>query len=140
VRLEYPNFEVIVVNDGSTDATPEIVSEYGFRLISTANRGLSNARNTGWQEAKGEIVAYIDDDAYPDPHWLTYIAAAFMRTTHVGIGGPNLPPPGDGAIADCVANAPGGPVHVLLSDTEAEHIPGCNMAFRKTGPASHWGV
>ena len=131
VRLEYPNFEVIVVNDGSTDATPEIVSEYGFRLISTANRGLSNARNTGWQEAKGEIVAYIDDDAYPDPHWLTYIAAAFMRTTHVGIGGPNLPPPGDGAIADCVANAPGGPVHVLLSDTEAEHIPGCNMAFRK---------
>ena len=132
VRLEYPNFEVIVVNDGSTDATPEIVSEYGFRLISTANRGLSNARNTGWQEAKGEIVAYIDDDAYPDPHWLTYIAAAFMRTTHVGIGGPNLPPPGDGAIADCVANAPGGPVHVLLSDTEAEHIPGCNMAFRKT--------
>jgi O-antigen biosynthesis protein len=132
VRLEYPNFEVIVVNDGSTDATPDIVSEYGFRLISTANRGLSNARNTGWQEAKGEIVAYIDDDAYPDPHWLTYIAAAFMRTMHVGIGGPNLPPPGDGLIADCVANAPGGPVHVLLSDTEAEHIPGCNMAFRKT--------
>ena len=132
LRLEYPNFEVIVVNDGSTDATPEIVSEYGFRLISTENRGLSNARNTGWQEARGEIVAYIDDDAYPDPHWLTYIAAAFMRTTHVGIGGPNLPPPGDGVIADCVANAPGGPVHVLLSDTEAEHIPGCNMAFRKT--------
>ncbi len=121
IRLEYPNFEVIVVNDGSTDATPEIVSEYGFRLISTANRGLSNARNTGWQEAKGEIVAYIDDDAYPDPHWLTYIAAAFMRTTHVGIGGPNLPPPDDGAIADCVANAPGGPVHVLLSDTAVSY-------------------
>jgi GT2 family glycosyltransferase len=132
LQLEYPNFEVIVVNDGSSDATAEIVSEYGFRLISTENRGLSNARNTGWQEAKGEIVAYIDDDAYPDPHWLTYMAAAFMRTTHVGIGGPNLPPPSDGAIADCVANAPGGPVHVLLSDTEAEHIPGCNMAFRKT--------
>ena len=132
LRLDYPNFEVIVVNDGSSDATPEIVSEYDFRLISTENRGLSNARNTGWQEARGEIVAYIDDDAYPDPHWLTYLAAAFMRTTHVGIGGPNLPPPGDGPIADCVANAPGGPVHVLLSDTEAEHIPGCNMAFRKT--------
>ena len=132
LRLEYPNFEVIVVNDGSSDATPEIVSEYDFRLISTENRGLSNARNTGWQEARGEIVVYIDDDAYPDPHWLTYLALAFMRTTHVGIGGPNLPPPGDGPVADCVANAPGGPVHVLLSDTEAEHIPGCNMAFRKT--------
>lgn len=131
-RLEYPRFEVIVVNDGSTDATLAMVSEYDFRLISTENRGLSNARNTGWQEARGEIVAYIDDDAYPDPHWLTYLATAFMRTEHVGIGGPNLPPPDDGRIADCVANAPGGPIHVLLSDTEAEHIPGCNMAFRKT--------
>jgi hypothetical protein len=47
------------------------------------------------------------------------------------MGGPNLSPPGDGHIADCVANAPGGPVHVLLTDTVAEHIPGCNMAFRR---------
>jgi len=47
------------------------------------------------------------------------------------VGGPNIAPPGDGLIADCVARAPGGPVHVLLSDREAEHIPGCNMAFRK---------
>ncbi|MBM3225505.1 MAG: glycosyltransferase [Candidatus Tectomicrobia bacterium] len=131
LRLDYPNFEVIVINDGSTDATADIVSEYPFRLISTENRGLCNARNRGWQESTGEIVAYTDDDAYPDPHWLTYLAVAFMRTEHVGIGGPNLPPPGDGPIADCVANAPGGPVHVLLSDTEAEHIPGCNMSFRR---------
>jgi hypothetical protein len=43
-----------------------------------------------------------------------------------------MAPPDGGTIADCVANAPGGPVHVLLSDREAEHIPGCNMAFRKT--------
>jgi GT2 family glycosyltransferase len=130
LQLEYPNFEVIVVNDGSTDTTAAITQEYGFRLISTENRGLSNARNTGLQAAKGEIVAYIDDDAYPDPHWLTYLAATFLSTTHVGVGGPNLAPPGDGAIAECVANAPGGPVHVLLTDCEAEHIPGCNMAFR----------
>ena len=54
-----------------------------------------------------------------------------MRTNHAGIGGPNIAPPGDGVIADCVANAPGGPVHVLLSDEVAEHIPGCNMAFRR---------
>jgi glycosyl transferase family 2 len=47
------------------------------------------------------------------------------------VGGPNLAPPGDGAIAECVARAPGGPVHVLMGDREAEHIPGCNMAFRK---------
>ena len=132
LRLDYPSFEVIVVDDGSTDETSAIAREYGFQLIRTENRGLASARNTGLAAARGEIVAYIDDDAYPDPHWLTYLAAAFMRTDHVGVGGPNLPPPGDGPIADCVANAPGGPNHVLLSDQEAEHIPGCNMAFRRS--------
>ncbi len=131
-RLEYSNFEVIVVDDGSSDQTAAITREYGFFLIRTENRGLSSARNTGLEAATGEIVAYIDDDASPDPHWLTYLAATFLQTTHVGVGGPNIAPPGDGVIADCVANAPGGPIHVLLSDTEAEHIPGCNMAFRKT--------
>ena len=134
--LVYPDYEVIVVNDGSIDATPAIVGEYDVRLISTENRGLSNARNTGWQEASGEIVAYIDDDAYPDPHWLCYLAWRFLHTDYVGVGGPNIAPPGDGPIADCVANAPGGPVHVLLSDTEAEHIPGCNMAFRRDALAA----
>jgi O-antigen biosynthesis protein len=122
---------VIVIDDGSTDATAEIVGKYPVRLISTENRGLSSARNAGLEAATGEIVAYLDDDAYPDPHWLTYLAATFIHTTHAAVGGPNIPPPGDGPIADCVTNAPGGPVHVLLSDQEAEHIPGCNMAFRK---------
>lgn len=129
--LDYPDYEVIVVNDGSKDATPDIASEYDVRLISTENRGLSNARNTGMETATGEIVAYIDDDAYPDPHWLTYLALTFRRTEHVGVGGPNLAPAGDGEIADCVANAPGGPLQVLIDDETAEHIPGCNMAFRR---------
>ncbi len=130
-KLDYPNYEVIVVNDGSTDATESIAKEFPFRLISTHNRGLSHARNTGLHLATGEIVAYTDDDAYPDPHWLSYLADMFLTTSHAGIGGPNLPPPDDGWIAECVANAPGGPIHVLLDDQTAEHIPGCNMAFRK---------
>lgn len=138
-RLRYPNFEVIVVDDGSTDATPAMAAEYDVRLISTENRGLSSARNSGWQAASGEIVAYIDDDAYPDPHWLHYLAYSFMTGDWVGVGGPNIAPAGDGAIADCVANAPGGPVHVLLSDREAEHIPGCNMAFRRDALAGVGG-
>lgn len=129
--LAYPRYEVIVVNDGSKDRTPEIAREFPIRLISIENGGLSNARNVGMRAAEGEIVAYCDDDAYPDPHWLHYLAHVYMTTDAAGAGGPNLPPPGDGPIAEAVANAPGGPIHVLLSDFEAEHIPGCNSSYRR---------
>lgn len=130
-RLEYPDYEVIVIDDGSVDASAEIARRHPVRLISTANRGLSAARNEGLRAATGEIVAYTDDDAEPDPHWLGYLAVSFSGGEFAAVGGPNVPPPGDGGVAACVANAPGGPAHVLLSDRVAEHIPGCNMAFRR---------
>jgi GT2 family glycosyltransferase len=130
-KLNYPDYEVIVVNDGSTDRSAEIAAEFDVRLISTENRGLSAARNTGMEAATGEIVVYIDDDAYPDPDWLGYLAMTFRRFDYAAVGGPNIAPAGDGMVAECVVNAPGGPVQVLLNDREAEHIPGCNMAFRK---------
>src|SRR5439155_12924052 len=125
------DFEVIVVDDGSTDDLARIVEPYDVSYIRTANHGLSSARNTGLAAATGDIVAYLDDDAWPDPQWLRYLAATFLSSSHAGVGGPNLPPPGDGPIAQCVARSPGGPIHVLTGDREAEHIPGCNMAFRR---------
>ena len=132
-RLEYPSFETIVVSDGSTDNTAEIARSYpGVRVIETPNGGLSAARNTGMAAATGAIIAYIDDDAYPDPHWLTYLAHAFRESDHGAIGGPNVAPAGDGPIAECVARAPGGPIHVLIGDDLAEHIPGCNFVVRKS--------
>jgi GT2 family glycosyltransferase len=130
-RLRYPDYEVIVVDDGSTDATAAIASNYNCRLISTSGHGLAVARNIAIEAASGEIVAFIDDDATPDPDWLSYLAHSFRTTANAGVGGPNLAVPEDGPVARSVAHAPGGPTHVLTSDQDAEHIPGCNMAFRR---------
>jgi GT2 family glycosyltransferase len=130
-RLQYPDYEVIVVDDGSTDATTQIARASGFRVVDEGRQGLSGARNSGMRAATGEIIAYIDDDAHADPHWLSHLATTFRHTRHVALGGPNLPPPGDGPIAACVSNSPGNPVHVLLTDDEAEHVPGCNLAVRR---------
>jgi GT2 family glycosyltransferase len=134
LKLRYPKYEVIVVDDGSTDQTPSIGRECGFRVISTPNHGLSHARNVGMEAATGEIIVYLDDDAYPNEDWLIYIGAFFQNpaNAHFGaVGGPNIAPLYDGPIAHCVAHAPGGPSHVLLTHRKAEHIPGCNMALRK---------
>lgn len=139
-NLDYPAFEILVVDDGSTDKTVELVRRYrGVRLIESEHLGLSAARNRGAREAKGEIIAYTDDDCRPDFQWLTWLAEAFVREAWDACGGPNLPPRpvaasdgGSGVIDEAVvASAPGAPSHVLSGDEEAEHLPGCNLAVRK---------
>jgi GT2 family glycosyltransferase len=128
--LEYPGLEVIVVDDGSTDETGSIAARYErARLLSVPHAGLSVARNAGWVAAAGELVVYLDSDAYPSPEWPWYLALAFDDPRVGGAGGPNVPPAGDALGAAQVAQAPGGPVHVLVTDDRAEHVPGCNMAF-----------
>ena len=129
-RIRYPDFEVIVVDDGSSDGTRAIAEAFPeFRLISHENRGLSAARNDGIRAARGQVVAFTDADCAVDPDWLTFLVHRLLSGDFAGVGGPNLPPPEDAWVAQVVALAPGGPTHVLLSDWEAEHVPGCNMAF-----------
>lgn len=131
-EVNYPNYEVIVVNDGSRDRTLEITQRYDYvRLINQENKGLSVARNIGMAAATGEIVAYTDSDCMVDPDWLTYLVAKFLSSDVAAVGGPNLSPPEDSLVPACVAVSPGVPTHILLSDEVAEHIAGCNMAFRR---------
>jgi O-antigen biosynthesis protein len=130
--LDYRELEVIVVDDGSTDSTPEIVRSYpGVRLVQIDHGGLAAARNAGFDAATGELVAYLDSDAFPTPEWPYYLALAFDGPDVGGAGGPNVPPRDEPPGAEVVARAPGGPVQVLFSDDRAEHVPGCNMAFWK---------
>ncbi|MEA2426164.1 MAG: hypothetical protein QOH13_2574, partial [Thermoleophilaceae bacterium] len=129
--LDYPDLETIVVDDGSIDETASIASTFGVQLIQTENHGLSSARNTGLNAASGQIVAFLDDDAVPDADWLRHIVAALLDGEHAAVGGPNIAPPNGTVLSQAIAQGPGGPIHVLLSDRIAEHIPGCNMAFWK---------
>jgi glycosyltransferase involved in cell wall biosynthesis len=130
-RADYPELEVIVCDDGSSDATLAVAGRFPFRVLELPRIGLSAARNAGIAAASGEIIAFLDADAVCHPHWPYYLALSLEEENVVATGGPNLPFRSAPLVERAVAASPGGPVEVLLSDDRAEHVPGCNMAYRK---------
>ena len=130
-RCDYPDLQVIVCDDGSTDSTREIARRFPFTLIELEHGGLSRARNAGVAAASGEIVAFLDADAACHVRWPWHLVLAFHDGV-TAVGGPNLPVAGGGLVERAVACSPGAPQAVLLGDDRAEHVPGCNMAFRRT--------
>ncbi|MFV1993911.1 MAG: glycosyltransferase family 2 protein [Verrucomicrobiales bacterium] len=131
-RLRYPDYEVILVDDGSVDEVGEIARGFKHvRYLRQEHAGLSVARNFGAESAEGDILAYTDDDCLADEDWIGSLVRVFQECEVSAVGGPNIPPEAENMIEACVAAAPGSPSHVLLSDTEAEHIPGCNLAVRR---------
>jgi len=131
-KLHYPNYEIIFVDDGSKDDTQEIMRDFPrVRNIVQVNKGLSVARNVGIAAAKGSVVAFTDSDCMVDCDWLYFLVHALLSADFAAVGGPNISPPATDWIQATVGAAPGSPSHVLLTDTIAEHVPGCNMAYHK---------
>ncbi len=132
LQMDYPDYEVILVDDGSTDNTQDIAKDFPKVIhIRQKNMGLSVARNVGMKAARGELIAYTDSDCMADKDWLYYLVGTLTQGDYVAVGGPNISPPAQSWAQACVSASPGQPSHVLIGDTEAEHIPGCNMAFYK---------
>jgi glycosyltransferase involved in cell wall biosynthesis len=130
--LHYPDYEIILVDDGSKDNTQPIMQEFPrVRNIRQKNCGLSVARNVGIAAATGEVIAFTDSDCMADRDWLYFLVHTLLSGDFAAVGGPNISPPATDWIQATVGAAPGGPSHVLLTDTIAEHVPGCNMAYHK---------
>lgn len=91
-RLDYPRdlYEVIVVNDGGqcfTELTKSFRKHLNLKLLSQPHAGPAVARNYGAREAKGEFLAFTDDDCAPARDWLESLAGAFAETPESAVGG-----------------------------------------------------
>jgi glycosyltransferase involved in cell wall biosynthesis len=93
--LDRVKYEVVVVNNCSTDETPDAVRAYQdtggpcVRLVDEPALGLGHARNRGWQSAQGDVVAFMDDDARADSEWLQRALDLFenSRPAPIAVGG-----------------------------------------------------
>ena len=91
----YEKWEAIVLPDANCELSADAAADARVRVIATGKVRPAEKRNLGIREAKGEIVAFIDDDAYPDAHWLEYSIKYFGEPSIGAVGGPGVTPPDD---------------------------------------------
>ncbi len=89
-RQEYPSYEIVIVDNAPVDldAVPAALKlldvSVPVRYVVEPRAGLSWARNTGWHNARADIIAFLDDDEVPDEHWLGEIVRGFLARANVG--------------------------------------------------------
>lgn len=136
------NYEILVVDNGSTDSTKQIIIEefaqvQNLRYVYEPIMGLSQARNTGLAQAKGEYVAYLDDDAIACSNWLEKIVEVFETVKpQPGCAGGKIEPiweaPRPSWLSDrlmtYLTTLDYSQTPISLNDTPCR-LPGANMAF-----------
>jgi glycosyltransferase involved in cell wall biosynthesis len=127
--------EILVVDDGATDATPEVAERFGVRLISHGvRRSLNAARNTGLREAAAPLVAFVDDDVLVPPGWVDALVEGAKRHPEAeAFGGPIRARFEGHAPRGCGREDP--PITTLdlgSQDVEAEMVWGANFAVRRS--------
>lgn len=93
--------EVIVVDNGSTDSTKQVIEQYSARLpiryLYEPTPGAGQARNLGIRNAASEVLAFTDDDCIPDKNWLHFIELSFLRDPAIGMVAGKVTPKLDGS-------------------------------------------
>jgi glycosyltransferase involved in cell wall biosynthesis len=85
---DHPDYEVIVVDNASTDRTPEVAGMFPVKVVHEARKGLLWAREAGRLAAVGEIIANIDADCLPDVDWLSRAVVHFDSPRIIAVSGP----------------------------------------------------
>jgi glycosyltransferase involved in cell wall biosynthesis len=127
--------ELLVVDDGATDATPEVAERFGVRLIRHGERrSLNAARNTGIRAARADLIAFVDDDVLVPPGWLdALVDGADRHPDAEAFGGPIRPRFEGRAPRACGREDP--PITTLdlgSEDVEAPMVWGANFAVRRS--------
>lgn len=135
-RLDHPSYEVVVVDNASTDGTRDVVADSGARYVfSMASNGISRSRQIGIEVARGDIVAMCDDDCVPEPDWLARLDQRLDRERDLGlVGGKvvNVGFPGRRRFKGTSRLVgPNGILSFVEDAADAEYFGNLNLAVRK---------